>query len=139
MHSLTYLTEENYQTLLSPYHLLYGRNINDRNEPLNNIETNQTSAIVRVKHLQTVLEHFKKRVCVEYLLSLHEKHSYVKNKTSSQHYLKEGDVVLIKENNSIPQLSWKKRVIEKLIIGNDKNVRGASVRTTYGKLTKAVY
>ena len=38
-HPLTYLTEENYQTPLSPYHLLYGRNINDRNEPLNNIET----------------------------------------------------------------------------------------------------
>ena len=36
---LTYLTEENYHTRLSPYHLLYGRNINDRNEPLNNIET----------------------------------------------------------------------------------------------------
>ena len=36
---LTYLTEENYQTPLSPYHLLYGRNINDRKEPLNNIET----------------------------------------------------------------------------------------------------
>ena len=81
LHSLTYLTEENYQTLLSPYHLLYGQNINDRNEPLNNIETNRTSAIVRVKHLHTVLEHFKKRFYVEYLLSLHEKHSYVKNKT----------------------------------------------------------
>ena len=37
---LTYLTEENYQTPLSPYHLLYGRNINDRNEPLNKTETN---------------------------------------------------------------------------------------------------
>ena len=130
LHPLTYLTEENYQTLLTPYHLLYGWNINDRNEPLNNIETNQTSAIVRVKHLQTVLEHFKKRFCVEYLLSLHEKHSYVKNKTSSQHYLKEGDVVLIKEN-SIPWLSWKKGVIEKLSIGNGKNVRGASVQTTW--------
>ena len=46
---LTYLTEENYQTPLSPYHLLYGWNINDRNKPLTNIETNQTSAIVRVK------------------------------------------------------------------------------------------
>ena len=78
---LTHLTEENYQTLLSPYHLLYGQNINDRNKPLNNNETNQTSAIVRVKHLPTVLEHFKKRFDVEYLLSLHEKHSYVKNKT----------------------------------------------------------
>ena len=78
---LTHLTEENYQTLLSPYHLFYGQNINDRNKPLNNNETNQTSAIVRVKHLHTVLEHFKKRFDVEYLLSLHEKHSYVKNKT----------------------------------------------------------
>ena len=43
-----------------------------------------------------------------------------------------------KKNNSTPRLSWKKGVIEKLIIGNDKNVRGLSVRTTYGKLTKAI-
>ena len=47
---LTYLTEENYQTPLSPYHLLYGRNINDRNEPLNSTEPNHTSATGRVKH-----------------------------------------------------------------------------------------
>ena len=52
---LTYLTEKNYKAPLSPYYLLYKRNLNDRNEPLNNIETNQTSAIVRVKHFQTVL------------------------------------------------------------------------------------
>ena len=135
---LTYLTVENYQTPLSSYHLLYGRNINDRNEPLNNIETNQTSAIVRVKHLQTVSEHFLKRFYVEYLLSLREKHSYVKNKTSSQCYLKEGDVELIKENNSTPRLSWKKGVIEKLIIGNDKNARDASVRRKYRKSTKTI-
>ena len=80
---------------------------------MNNIEINQTLATARVKHLQTVFEHFKKRFYVEYLLSLREKHSYVKNKTSSQCYLKEGDVVLIKENNSTPRLSWKKGVIEK--------------------------
>ena len=55
---LTYVTEGNCQTPLSPYHLLYGHNINVRNEPLNNIEINRTSATVRVKHLQTVLEHF---------------------------------------------------------------------------------
>ena len=76
---LTYLTEEDYQTPLSPYHLLYGRNI--RNEPLNSTEPNQTSATVRVKHWQTVLGHFLKIFYVEYLLSLCEKHSYVKNKT----------------------------------------------------------
>ena len=52
--SLTYLTEENYQSPLSPYHLLYGRHINDRNEPSSNIETNQTSATVRVKHLKNL-------------------------------------------------------------------------------------
>ena len=105
---------------------------------MNNFETNQTSAIIRFKHLQIVLERFKKRFYVEYLLSLREKHSHVRNKTSSQCYLKVGDVALIKENNSTPRLSWKKGVIEKLIIENDKNVRGASVRTTYGKSTKTV-
>ena len=52
--------------------------------------------------------------------------------------MKEGDVVLIKENNSAPRLSWKKGVTGKLIIGNDKNVRSASVRTTYEKLTETV-
>ena len=52
--------------------------------------------------------------------------------------MKEGDVVLIKENNPTSRLSWKKGVIEKLIIGNDKNVRGVSVRATYGKSTKTV-
>ena len=52
--------------------------------------------------------------------------------------MKKGDVVLIKGNNSTPWLSRKKGVIEKLIIGKDKNVRGASVRTTYKKSTKAI-
>ena len=66
-----------------------------------------------------------------YLASLREKHSYVKSKTSRQFYLKEGDVVLIKENNFTPPSSWKKGVIEKLFIGNDEKVRGASARTTY--------
>ena len=51
--------------------------------------------------------------------------------------MKEEDAVLVKENNSTPRLSWK-GVIEKLIIGNDKNVRGASARTKYGKSTKVI-
>ena len=52
--------------------------------------------------------------------------------------MKEEDAVLVKENNSTPRLSWKKGVIEKLIIGNDKNVRDASARTKYGKSTKVI-
>ena len=52
--------------------------------------------------------------------------------------MKEGDVVLIKENNSTPRLSWEKGVIEKLIIGNDKNVRGASVQKHMENLQKTV-
>ena len=90
---------------------------------MNNIETNQGSAIAKVKDLQTVSEHFKKRFYVEYLLSLREKHSsYVKNKASNQCYLKERDVVLIKENNTTPRLSWKKGVgvIDKLLLGITK-------------------
>ena len=74
------ITEENYQTPLSQYRLLYGRKLNDRNEPFCTIETNQTSAVARAKHLQTVLEHFQERFYVEYLLNLREKHV----KTSSQ-------------------------------------------------------
>ena len=72
------ITEENYQKPLSQYRLLYGRKGNDRNEPFCNIETNQTSAVARVKHLQTVLEHFQERFYVEYFLI------YVKNMLKHQ-------------------------------------------------------
>ena len=85
---------------------------------MDHIKTNQTSAIVRIKHLQTVLGHFKRDFMLNMYFSLREKHSHVKNKTLSQCYLKEGDVVLIKENNSTLRLSWKKGVIEKKFTKN---------------------
>ena len=65
----TYLKEENHQTPLLPFRLLYGWNI----KPLDHIKTNQTSAIIRVKHLQTVLEHFKR----DFMLNMYL--VYVKN------------------------------------------------------------
>ena len=44
----------------------------------------------------------------------------------------------IKENNSTPRLSWKKGVIEKVIIGKNKNVRGTPVWTKFGRSTKII-
>ena len=52
--------------------------------------------------------------------------------------MKEENVVPIKENNSTPRLSWKKGVIEKVIIGKNKNVRGTPVWTKFGKSTKII-
>ena len=50
--------------------------------------------------------------------------------------MKEANTVLIKENNSTPRLSLKKGVIEKVIIGKNKNVRGTPAWTKFGKSAK---
>ena len=96
---LTYLTEENYQTPLSPYQLLHGRNINDRNEPLNNIETNQTSATVKSNIYKLYQNILKKDFMLNIYLIYMKSIIMLKIKTSSQCYLNEGDDVLIKENS----------------------------------------
>ena len=60
-HPLTILQKKIIKHLYPHTTFSYGRNINDSNEPLNNTERNQTLGIVGVKHLQIILEHFKKR------------------------------------------------------------------------------
>ena len=60
----------------------------------------------------------------EYLGSLREQHSYVKNKN---HLKKDmiciGDIVLVSDNT--PQTKWKYGIIEELIRGKDRKIWGA--------------
>ena len=49
----------------------------------------------------------------DYLLALQERHSCQRRSTNSSCNLKEGDVVLIKDD-TLPRLSWRKGKVEKL-------------------------
>ena len=106
---LTYLSEEHEDTVITPNHLIYGRDI-DRNESVQH-EFNELSGDdmrKRQAYCQVIFKHFTKRFVKKYLLALQETHSYSSHKNrSATCSLNVGDLVLIKEDN-ISLLSWKK-------------------------------
>ena len=127
---LTYLSEEHEDTVITPNHLIYGRDI-DRNESVQH-EFNELSGDdmrKRQAYCQVIFKHFTKRFVKKYLLALQETHSYSSHKNrSATCSLKVDDLVFIKED-IIPRLSRKKVVVHHLITGHDGAVRGAIIRT----------
>ena len=73
-------------------------------------------------------EHFWNRFSQEYMNNLREHQTYNRRKYDSFNKLIVGDMVIIKGNNKLPRLQWKKDVIQELITGRDNNVRGAVAR-----------
>ena len=51
-----------------------------------------------------------------------------RRKYDSLNKLAVDDIVIIRANDKLPRLRWKKRIIQELITGRDNNVRGAVVR-----------
>ena len=127
---LTYLSEENYDVAITPYHMMFGRNILNNcyvNKDLN-VDITKKDVNNRVKYMEVVLQHFWNRFYVEYTTALRERTLYNKTKTSDQCLLSENDVVLIKEDKMVPRTQWKKGKIEKLLYGKDGHVRGARLK-----------
>ena len=91
----------------------------------------------QVSHCRLVINHFLKRFMNDYLLALQERHSYQRSTTSDVCYIKEGDVVLIK-NDTLPRLSWRKGKVEKLIHSEDGLVRAADIRVYQQKKNKTI-
>ena len=79
----------------------------------------------RHKYLTKKLQHFWKRWQWEYLTTLRESHE---NKTAGKgRSPMQGDVVVVHEDG-VKRGLWKMGVVEGLIRGRDKEVRGAHVR-----------
>jgi len=76
---LTYLNTENVEDALTPYHLIYGRNINSSHHiggTFANPESEQLSS--RVRRVRVVIKHFMTRFQNEYVTNLKELHRYRK-------------------------------------------------------------
>jgi len=60
--ALTYLSHENHENALTPYHLVYGRNINlvHHNQGLLS-GPDRDSISSRVRHIRTVISHYRYR------------------------------------------------------------------------------
>ena len=77
--------------------------------------------------LKQVLEHFNNIFFNEYINSLHERHCYDRKKVSDECKLRIGEIVLIKQEN-MPRLKWHKGRVMNFIVGQDKLIRGVTVR-----------
>ena len=121
---LTYLSDDNMEAI-TPYHLLYGRNIATREHSLlKQSENSDNSLSNRVKYIRLLLEHFWKRFYHEYTVGLRERMTYDKTKQNDDK-LVVGDVVIIRDDGVTPRSKWKHGRVEKLIKGRDQVARGA--------------
>ena len=128
---LMYLTAEHEDTVITPNHFVYGRDI-DRNQSIQHKfhELSGDDMRKRQAYCQVIFKHFTKRFVKKYyLLALQETHSYSSHKNhSAACSLKVGNLVLIKKD-IIPHLLWERSVVDQLITEYDGAVRGAIIRT----------
>lgn len=118
--------------VLTPAHLLYGRRLLSLpEEPREEGDETETSYRRRYKYINETLQHFWKRWPREYLTNLRESHDC--NAQAIGKAPKVGDMVTVYEEG-VKRNGWKMAVVEGLIVGKDKEVRGANVRViTKGK------
>ena len=130
---LTYDYDNPYEGgVLTPAHLLYGRRLLSLlEEPREEDDEIETSYRRRYKYINETLQHFWKRWQRKYLTNLRESHDC--NAQAIGKAPKVGDVVTVYEEG-VTRNGWKMAVVESLIVGKDKEVRGANVRViTKGK------
>ena len=126
--SLTYDDNNPSEEVLTLSHLIHGRRIQSLPEVLESAEEfgeNSATCTRRHRYLTKKLQHFWKRWQWEYLTALRERDE---NKTAGKGRSpkEEDDVVVHKDG--VKRGLWKMRVVEGLICGREKEVRGAHVR-----------
>lgn len=105
---LTYLSEENYDLVITPY--MYGRNILNLNQSKLDLVIVVIVKDVQncAKYIRTVLQPFWNCFYAEYTTALCERNSYIKMKSKGQCVLTKSDVVIIKEDKLFPDYYRKK-------------------------------
>ena len=92
---LTYLDENNFDEPLTPYDLIFGRNIINVNNATLVTDLTEHSAKLCTEWIQVLLQHCKKRFYHEYIAHLHERQLYKSNNYNNNCKAKVGDIVLI--------------------------------------------
>ena len=119
---LCYIYDDSTDPVITPSHLIYGRNILTR-IPSN--ETHEKDYSKRAKYIQRLTEQFWKQWASNYLTELRERHkNCFKGPTRT---IEIGEIVLIKEE-LVPRNKWKMGLVEQLHVGKDNHVRGCSLK-----------
>ena len=125
---LVYQSEDDLQEMITPFHLMFGRNLLRKSASAKfNVET-EINCNKRLKYLTTVIEHYWKRFRHVYFSELRQQHLYRKYKTAdNETRLTVGDVVLICDDKFVPRSLWSIGRIENLIRGKDDKIRGVEL------------
>lgn len=116
---------------LTPGHFLIGRPLNALPEP--NLLNEKTTPVRRWKHMQYMAQQFWDKWSKDYLNTLQQRYKWCQIKPN----IKEGDLVILKEDNMSPTLWPLARVIH-IFPGKDNLARVAKVRTATKVLTRPI-
>ena len=138
---LTYLSDDRFEEILTPNHLIYGRLV-EMMPPLTKLGNSSnlstpTGITLRKQYarLSTVLSHFQNSWRSAYLLALRERYS--KSGSSKTCPLKVGDVVLVNLQGK-PRYAWPIARVTRLIKGRDDIIRSAEILTRGQKYVRSV-
>ena len=135
---LTYVDEDFDDNILTPNHLIYGCNIDEKcfNDS-SSADMNKTNAQNSFQHMKLVLQKFFNRFEKEYILVLKERHIYDKKRNSNYNNDLINDVVLIKEDIT-PRMNWRKAEVVNVIRGLNNLIKGPQLKVFQPKLNRAV-
>ena len=127
---ISYASSKDQEEPLTPSHLIAGRRLSARPE----IDSPADADFIispddlsrRARHLDMILTHFWKRWRAEYLLELRNAHNQLK-KTAGSRVVCVGDLVLVHDETH-PRSYWKMGKVERLLMSQDRQSRGAEVR-----------
>ncbi|XP_017797536.1 PREDICTED: uncharacterized protein LOC108578672 [Habropoda laboriosa] len=92
-----------------------------------------TNRLSTWQHIQKVKQHFWARWHKEYINHLNERRKW----TTGTHHIREGTIVVLKEDN-LPPLSWHLGRVEATHPGADGVIRAVTVRTSHGTYRRNV-
>ena len=127
---LVYTSEDDLRETLTPFHLMYGRDISKREYfgPSNG-DFLCADYSNRYRYLQKILNGCWNRFLRTYLQELRQHHIYRKDKTQSNVKLYKDDVVLLMDDKLQSRNTWKKGIIDEVIYGKDSQPRGVKLST----------
>ena len=109
--------------VLTPLHLIYGRAINFI--PERQRAKQESTCGQRYRYITVILQHYWKRWQTEYLAGLREFHKCKAGNVRKG--LKKGDIVTVYGEGE-KRGNWKVAIVEELIVGRDKEIRGTKVK-----------
>ncbi|XP_028408219.1 uncharacterized protein LOC114530797 [Dendronephthya gigantea] len=126
---LAYVSDDDLDEALTPFHLMHGRNVGKRTKPGDFIfPTSVVQCKRRLFHVRKVLKDFWARFRGSYLSELRQMNIYRKSKSKNVRSIAVGDVALIRDDEPVPRTQWRMGKILRLVKGLDGQIRGAQLK-----------